>query len=233
MALIYTDEEGARVCVYDFDPEANIYEEKNKLLYLFIKFDKDDEALLHLESSLSKAMASLKLDYVGWRLLEGWLEFYFYGEEAKGFETAAADVLRPDYQFEAGQKKDKKYETYTQLLLPNDFEYNQLQSEETIAELEEAGEDLEAEHDLEFYVMFMTSSQRQRFDEAVKEAGYACNESFMDEKAEDDFVYGSAFGKRSAISLEILNSLSREFLPMIQKEHGRYEGWGTQALKED
>ncbi len=230
MALIYTDEEGARVCVYEFDPEANLYEDKNKLLYLFVKFDQDDETLLHLEASLIKSMAPLKLDYVGWRLFEGWLEFYFYGEEAKGFETAAANALKPDYQFEAGQKKDKKYETYSQLLLPNDFEYHQLQSEESIAELEEAGDELEREHEIEFYVMFKTSSQRQRFEEAVEQKEFTCTNSFMDEGAEDDYVYGTSFSKSSPVNLEVLNTLCREFLPLIRKEHGRYEGWGTEAL---
>jgi regulator of RNase E activity RraB len=229
MALLYTDEEGARVCVYEYDPEENIYEEKNRLLYLFVKFDGDDETLLHLEASLKETAQALKIDYVGWRLFEGWLEFYFYAEDAKGVESAFNTLLKPQYQCEFGQRKDKKYETYKNLLLPNDFEYHQLQSEEIIAELEEAEEDLQMPREIEFYAMFMTMSQRERFTQAVADKSFSVSNEFIDENAEDDFVYGVVFTKSSSISLETLNALSQEFLPLIQKEHGRYEGWGTEA----
>lgn len=230
MSLFYTDEEGARVCVQDFYPEENIYEEKTTLLYVFIKFDGDDEELLRIEEALLEKAQKLKLDYVGWRLIDDWLEFYFYAEQAKGFENALNDVLKPKYQFESGNRKDKKYETYYKMLMPNDQEYHNIQSEEIISDLEEAGDDLEAEHRIEYHAMFMTSSQRKRFTESIEEAGFSFLHDFLDEKAEDDFVYGVVFTKLSAISIELLNRQTEEIFPLIKAEHGRYEGWGTQAV---
>jgi regulator of RNase E activity RraB len=229
MALLYTDEDGARVCVYEYDPQENIYEEKNRLLYLFIKFDGEDETLLHLENKLKDEAEVLKLDYVGWRLFDGWLEFYFYAEDAKGVESAFNALLKPQYQCEFGQRKDKKYETYQTLLMPNDFEYHQLQSEDIIAELEEAEEDLSMPREIEFYAMFMTMSQRERFTQAVADKSFTVSNAFIHENAEDDYVYGVVFTRNSSISLVKLNELSKAFLPLIQKEHGRYEGWGTEA----
>jgi len=233
MSLFYTDEEGARVCVQDFDPEENIYEEKTTLLYVFIKFNGDDEELLRIEEKLLDKSAKLRLDYVGWRVLEGWLEFYFYAEEAKGFENALNDALKPQYQFESGNRKDKKYETYYKMLIPNTQEYHNIQSEEIISDLEESGDDLEAEHRIEYYAMFMTSSQRKRFIESIEEAGFDFLQEFLDEKAEDDFVYGVVFTRLSAISLELLNEQTKDIFPLIEAEHGRYEGWGTEAVTLD
>ncbi len=230
MSLFYTDEEGARVCVQDFYPEENIYEEKTTLLYAFVKFEGDDEELLLIEQRLLEKSAKLHLDYVGWRLVDGWLEFYFYGEQAKGFENALNDALKPKYQFESGNRKDKKYDTYYKMLMPNDQEYHNIQSEEIIAELEESGDDLEAEHRIEFYAMFMTLSQRKRFVEAIEEAGFGFLQDFLDEKAEDDFVYGVVFTKLSPVSMEVLNTYTKDIFPLIKQEHGRYEGWGTQSL---
>ena len=230
MSLFYTDEEGARVCVQDFYPEENIYEEKTTLLYTFIKFDGDDEELLIIEQKLLEKSAKLHLDYVGWRLIDGWLEFYFYAEQAKGFENALNDALKPQYQFESGNRKDKKYETYYKLLMPNDKEYHNIQSEEIIADLEESGDDLEAEHRIEYHAMFMTSTQRKRFVEAIEEAGFSFLQDFLDEKAEDDFVYGVVFTKLSPVSLEILNKHTEDIFPLIKQEHGKYEGWGTESL---
>ncbi len=136
MSLYYTDEEGAEVCVHDYYPEDNIYEEKHTLLYVFIKFSGENEELLEIEKKLLDE--TTKLDYVGWRLVDGWAEFYFYGDGAKGFENALNEALKPQYLFESGNRKDKKCETYYKLLMPNTQEFHNLQSEEIIADLEEA-----------------------------------------------------------------------------------------------
>jgi len=228
MSLFYTDEEGARVCVQDFYPEENIYEEKQILLYAFIKFEGDDEDLLAIEAKLIDKTP--KLDYVGWRLIDGWLEFYFYGESAKGFENILNEVLKPEYQFESGNRKDKKNETYYKLLMPNTQEYHNLQSEEIIADLDDAGDDLEAEHRIEYHAVFMTSTQRKRFLEGIEEDGFTFLNDFIDEKAEDDYVYGIVFTKLSPVSVQILNTQTEMIFPAIEREHGRYEGWGTNAI---
>lgn len=230
MSLYYTDEDGAKVFVLDFYPEENIYDEKHTLLYAFVKFEGDDEELLTIEQKILKSVEKLKLDYVGWRLFEGWGEFYFYGENAKGFENALSDALKPQYQFESGNRKDKKYETYKKLLMPNEAEYNKIQSEAIISELEEAGDDLEAEHRIEHHVLFMTQSQRKRFIEEMEEDGFALLQDFIDEKAEDDYVYGVVFTKLSPVSFEIIQEQTDSIFPLIKREHGRYEGWGTEAL---
>jgi len=230
MSLFYTDEEGANVCVQDFYPDDNIYEEKYTLLYAFIKFDGDDEELLEIEQKLLTQATKLKLDYVGWRRIDGWVEFYFYGEQAKGFENALNEALKPKYQFESGNRKDKKYETYYKLLMPNTQEYHNLQSEEIIADLEEAGDTLEEEHRIEYHAVFMTSSQRKRFIENIEEDGFSFLNDFLDEKAEDDFVYGVVFTKLSPVSIELLNEQTKIIFPSLEKEHGRYEGWGTNAV---
>ena len=230
MSLMYTDEENARVNVLDFYPEENIYEEKTVLLYSFIKFDGDDEELLIIEQNLLEKIEKIKADYVGWRLSEGWLEFYFYAETAKGFENILNDVLKPRYQFESGNRKDKKYETYYKLLMPNTQEYHNMQSEEIIADLEAAGDDLEAQHRIEYHAMFMASAQRKRFIEAIEEDGFSFLNDFLDEKAEDDFVYGVVFTKLSPVSVELLNEQTKMIFPTLEREHGRYEGWGTDAV---
>jgi regulator of RNase E activity RraB len=230
MSLFYTNEEGGRVCVHDFYPEENIYEEKQILLYTFIKFEGDDEELLTIEQKLVSSLLKLKVDYVGWQLNEGWLEFYYYGEIAKGFENAINDALKPTYIFETGNRKDKKYETYYKMLMPNTQEYHNIQSEEIMNDLEEAGDDLSLEHRIEYHVMFQTSSQRKRFLESVLADGFEFLNDFLDEKAEDDYVYGVVFTKLSAVNVELLNEQTKLFFPFIEREHGRYEGWGTNLV---
>ncbi|HIC43338.1 MAG TPA: DUF695 domain-containing protein [Sulfurimonas sp.] len=228
MSLLYTDEEGASVCVHDFYPEENIYEEKYTLLYTFVKIEGDDEELLSIEKRLLTKTS--KLDYVGWRLIDGWAEFYFYAENAKGFENLLNDALKPEYIFESGNRKDKKHETYYKLLVPNTQEFHNLQSEEIIADLEDAGDDLSLEHRIEYHAVFQTSSQRKRFLESVEEDGFSFLNDFIDEKAEDDFVYGIVFTKLSPVSIEDLNTQTKMVFPCIEREHGRYEGWGTNAM---
>lgn len=232
MSLYYTDEDGARVFVQDFYPDENIYEQKHTLLYVFIKFNADNEELLVIEKKILDKSKKLDLDYVGCRVIDGWVEFYYYGESAKGFENALNEALKPKHQFESGNRKDKKYETYYKMLLPNEKEYNAIQSEAIISELEESGCDLNAEHRVEHHAVFMTSSQRKRFINNIEEEGFAFLQEFIDEKAEDDFVYGVVFTKLSALSLDIINEQTESIFPLIKLEHGRYEGWGTQAVSE-
>jgi len=235
MSLFYTNEEGGRVCVHDFYPEENIYEEKFILLYTFVKFDGDDEELLIIEQKLLDALVKQSVDYVGWQLTEGWLEFYYYAEIAKGFENSVNAALKPQYQFEVGNRKDKKYETYYKMLMPNTQEYHNIQSEEIINDLEEAGDNLDLEHRIEYHAMFQTSSQRKRFIESIEEDGFSFMNDFLDKKAEDDFVYGVVFSKLSKVSVDALNEQTTLMFPSIEREHGRYEGWGTDIVetKED
>ena len=230
MSLYYTDEDGASVCVLDFFPEENIYEEKNILLYVYIKFDEDSEELLHVEKNLLEKTSKLNLDYVGWKLNDGWLEFYYYAEQAKGFENALNEALKPKYQFESGNTKDKKHDAYYKMLLPNDGESHIIQSEEIISELEDSGDDLSLEHRIEYHVMFETSSQRKRFIDKIEEINFNLLQEFLDEKAEDDFVYGVVLTRLSAVNLDILKEHTHDLFPIINEEHGRYEGWGTEAL---
>lgn len=231
MALLYTDEEGAAVCVHELYPEENIYEEKYTLLWCMVKFEGAEEELMQIEQKLLASIEKLDADYAGWRIYDGWAEFYFYAESAKGFENAISAALKPQYRFESGSRKDKKYETYAKLLVPTAQEFQNMQTELIITELSEEGEILELEHVIEHYAVFVAKAQRERFVQEMEERGFTFQANFDDKENVDDFTYGVVMVKKSPIDYDTLVEQTRQMVEMAQKEHGRYDGWGTTSLQ--
>ena len=231
MALLYTDEDGAAVCVHELYPDENIYEEKHTLLWCFVKFDGAEEELMQIEQQLLASTEKLELDYAGWRIFDGWAEFYFYGESAKGFANALSSALKPTYQFESASRRDKKYETYAKLLVPTAQEFQNMQTESIITDLSEEGETLELEHVIEHHSVFIVKAQRERFVQEMEELGYTFQSNFDDKENVEDFTYGAVMVKKSSIDFDTLVDQTKQMVEMAQKQHGRYDGWGTKSLQ--
>ena len=216
-------------------------DERGWLAWLFIKIKSPDEMqwcsehecelLLKIQQRLSNVIAE-KLDGVmaGVRMQEGWQEFYFYLPTAKKFENSAAEVMRSfeGYAYDTGTTKDRKWDKYRRELYPDAMMAQQIDSRYIINELEEEGDDINVERNVEHYLFFQTMAQAVRAAESLGESGFTLKEEM---EQDGTYAYGIVMTKIHAVNEETLMQETLGLFQAAAKEHGVYEGWSTTLSK--
>ena len=236
---IFQDDNGTAVKT---DIDLSLIEEapqqkRGWLLWIFVKIKSPNE-MLWCDESECKILSDIKkhldermtegLDAVlaAVRMQDGWQELYFYAPGAKKFENYAAEVMRSfgGYAYEAGSAKDTKWDKYLRELYPDELMARQIESRHIIKELEEAGDALEKEREVEHYLFFQTSAQAQRAEQSLQKSGYYFKDSI---EQESDYFYGIVIVKIHAVTEEVLMQETSVMLKAAADEFGIYEGWST------
>ncbi len=207
------------------------------LLSVFIKYELSSqneegyEEFLETKESLIIALEHAnKAHYLGNRVLDGWNEFYFCTASSKGLDAIVHKILTPShYMYESNVVRDTKWGFYETQLLPTELEYHHIQSAKIIFLLQEEGDDLSLEREVEHYAVFDTLTQKERFLTAVLEAGYI----FKDDLATDEYEHGVALVKTHKPTNEEVQKIVEELFVLIKKELGYYEGWSTILIAEE
>ena len=236
---IFQDDSGTAVKT-DIDlslTEEALQQKRGWLLWIFVKIKSPNEMLWcgedecsilsdmkkyfgeHMENGLDAVLAAV-------RMQDGWQEFYFYAPSAKKFENYASEVMRSfgGYAYEVGSAKDAKWDKYLRELYPDELMLQQMQSRHIIKELEDAGDFLEKEREVEHYLFFQTSAQAQRAELLLQESGYKIKNNI---EQEGDYFYGITVVKEHAATEEVLMHETSKMIQVATDEHGIYEGWST------
>lgn len=206
------------------------------LLWLFIKLKTPESdglwseiehaSLLEIIGSLEEAYKAIDIQQVGYKVQEGWLELYYYAAQAKRFEGIASGVLKPDsYIYEAGSRRDPKWDNYRFELYPNHKTLLYIQSMETINALRDEEDDLSLERGCEHYLFFQTEAQRERSMLKIEALGFTCKEDTYN--AKEEYAYGIVMLKSHCVDEESIHQLVDELNEIATKNHGVYEGWST------
>jgi hypothetical protein len=212
-----------------YEVEYNIYfqdEIDNKdtsfqyLLWFFIK--DDGTTCKDIDENFMKILSdSLKAIYAGKKVDDGWCEFYFYANSAKGFESQLRSLLAKIgiKNFESGSSKDAEYIQFYEKLYPSELEVLILQSDEIINDLSNAGDDLAKVRDVEHYFVFQTKSLRDKFLDSCE---YGDFEEFEND---GDFVYGLTLHVEH--SPQDVKKFIEEFYAKALEYSARYELYST------
>ncbi len=195
--------------------------------------DEDEEDFLFecKERLALKLEEKEKAIYVGSKTTVGWYELYFYLQDPKGIENQTKDILNAfGYKFESNSVKDKKWNLYETSLYPNASQSHHIQNRQIIDELVEEGDDVTKPREVEHYILFQTSSLREKFIETLEQNALTCKGEF--EREEEEFVYGVAVGIVQDVDLKTMNETTDKLIELSAKEYGHYEGWSTSMADE-
>ncbi|QFR43211.1 DUF695 domain-containing protein [Sulfurimonas xiamenensis] len=232
MREIFNRVEDSESVHIEVDIDTEDFQDSNPWLFsLFIKLSKIDEdsdafdAFLETKESIIIALEhENRAKYVGSRVNEGWHEFYFYAKNSKNLESIVAHMLKESgYKYESSIVKDAKWDFYSKNLFPTELEFHNIQSDKIIFLLQEEGDDLLISRDVEHYVSFDTSSQKERFVQNALQNGFR----FKDDISSEEFEYGAALLKEHAVTNKEIKKVVEELYKLVKKEHGYYEGWST------
>ena len=162
--------------------------------------------------------------YVGQRIIDSWVELYFYSLNSKNLQKSIIKYLsESSLQFESGVVRDTKWDFYTANLMPNELEYCFMESQKIINLLEEEGDNIDISREVEHYAMFETSTQKQRFIDSAIENGF----KFKDDLSTDECEHGVALTKVHNLQTDTLNIVIKELHDRVKIERGYYELWST------
>ncbi len=220
--------------------ETDAQSEKKEYPWLFSVFikvainDENSEGFenfLETKESLIIALEHQKKAlYAGMRVVDGWSELYFYAKEAKNLDSVVMSMLRDNYyKYETSVVKDAKWDFYHKNLSPTELEFCNIESSKIIFLLQEEGDNLSCEREVEHYLSFDTETQRDRFIQKALDLGY----KFKDEISSEEFDYGVALSKEHSVEQERVDAVVKELYELAKKEHGYYEGWSTVLVTND
>jgi len=220
-------EEGSEIFI---EVDLNAYNNKNRWLFsVFVKYDSSSEENVGYEEFLeSKESLIISLShsydavYVGNRVVDGWSELYFYTNISKGLEKEVKKSF-DGYMFESYVTKDSKWDFYRESLYPTNVELANIQSKSIIAELEDEGDDLEVEREVEYYISFETPTQKERFLAKLPFDGFV----YKDEIESDECDNGIVLVKNHSINITLLQQNIASLFENIKEQNGVYEGWST------
>ena len=215
----------------ELDLDAEEYQELNPwLLSVFIKYnsleqdEKYEEFLETKESLIISLGHNERAIYVGGRVVDGWSEFYFYSYDSKNLDKVVKKVLAPsNYMFESYIVRDTNWDFYKNELVPNELELHHMESLKIISLLEEEGDDLGVQRDVEHYISFLTPTQKDRFLDALDLKDF----TLKDEISNDEFEHGVALVKKHSVTQSVVEDVVEKLFKKIKKEGGFYEGWST------
>lgn len=201
------------------------------LFSIFIKYDgvnDSEESLTEFfevkESIIMSLESGYGVNYVGNRLIDNWSEMYFYAADSKGLESKVNDILKASgYIYECNVVRDTKWEYFDFNIYPTALEVLFILSNKIIYMLEEEGDILSRIREVEHYVSFETSTQKDRFIKNAEVAGF----KFKDDLSTDEFEHGVALIKEHAVTEEDMIHIISELYTLIEEERGEYELWST------
>ena len=238
MREFFTRIEDNQEVVIESDLNAYAYSKKYSwLLSVFIKCDtcNDDkegfEEFLETKEALIIALEyDEKAKYVGSRVVDGWVELYFYANTSKGLDSVVKKILQPSaYVYESSIVKDSKWDFHYKNLTPSELELCHIQSDKIIFMLEDEEDDLTIARDVEHYISFDTATQKERFLQNFSVEGFL----FKDEISSDEFENGIALVKHHKVTKEAVQKVVEELFHILKKEHGYYEGWSTTLIESE
>ncbi len=204
-----------------------------KLSYLFYKpteIVEDFEKYFLDNASVELLISNDGLGYfAGARLVDGWVETYFYTANSKALRHALKEKLPSSAEHEMGSYNDGEWRFFFEKLNPSTSQKREINNRLVTLDLIDAGDDLSLPHEFEHHFYFHTDSQRQKVSTELQGLGHQIKDESIDEDAEKRFVLTTTH--TSDALLETMNTFSRNVTFIANKYHALYDGWSTNVAQ--
>ncbi len=203
------------------------------LLWLFLPYDVSrQEELAQLQQMLcEKLYRHLHVEFAGFRIVDAWLELYFYAQSAKKFEPFVASLLAQQYTYETGSCKDVRQKFYFDELYPDIKQLLQIHNNEIIMQLQEAGDQCEYEREVEHYLFFPTASNAKRALRKMIDLEFTCKQEYVND--DNELRYTIIVTKSHNVNDAVIHAITEDLCDIAMQEHGSYEGWSTVLVEKN
>jgi uncharacterized protein (TIGR01619 family) len=191
---------------------------------------KEAPTLYKIEDALAPTLARECGAILSGRItMEGWREFYFYGETKDGFGSVVRDAMKgfDDYKFDVGEQEDLSWNQYLNVLYPSLEDQERIANMDLLDKLVEQGDVLTAPREVQHWISFHSEQSRALFREAAAEAGYRI---VGEHQSDGELPFGISISRIQSIEREFIDQTVIALLKLCGTFDGDYEGWETPVI---
>ena len=187
--------------------------------------------LCDIEDALGDKAEAIGAVLAGVVKSEGFLELWFYTQNAEALAKTCEDALQTFEGYQSGYNiaEDPEWEDYFGFLYPDEFSYQTMQNRKVLMQLEKNGDKMEVPREIDHFIYFKEAAQQQAFAKEAEAKGFKVrfndDEFVEDRKAEGKEYPYMVEATREDSPLDI-DDIVWDLLELASPFEGNYDGWG-------
>ena len=187
--------------------------------------------LCDIEDALGDKAEAMGAVLAGVVKSEGFLELWFYTQNAEALAKTCEDALQTFEGYQSGYNiaEDPEWEDYFDFLYPDEFSYQTMQNRKVLMQLEKNGDKMEVPREIDHFFYFKEAAQQQAFAKEAEAKGFKVrfndDEFVEDRKAEEKEYPYMVEASREDSPLDI-DDIVWDLLELASPFEGDYDGWG-------
>ena len=187
--------------------------------------------LCDIEDALGDKAEAIGAVLAGVVRSEGFLELWFYTQNAEALAKTCEDALQTFEGYQSGYNiaEDPEWEDYFGFLYPDEFSYQTMQNRKVLMQLEKNGDKMEVPREIDHFIYFKEAAQQQAFAKEAEAKGFKVrfndDEFVEDRKAEGKEYPYMVEATREDSPLNI-DDIVWDLLELASPFEGNYDGWG-------
>lgn len=168
--------------------------------------------------------------YVGRNTCDGARDFYFYAAQGRDWDSRAKAFMKAfaSYEFDAGCRADPEWSTYFEFLYPSDANRQRIENRRVCDALQESGDTLTGEREIDHWAYFPSASIRSAFVEQASRLGFLLRSMSEPEKPGD--CYGVRLCRVDIPSFDGIDDVTLPLFELATALGGEYDGWETAVI---
>ena len=162
---------------------------------------------------------------------EGFLELWFYTQNAKTLAKTCEEALQTFEGYQSGYNiaEDPEWEDYFGFLYPDEFSYQTMQNRKVLMQLEKNGDKMEVPREIDHFFYFKEAAQQQAFAKEAEAKGFKVrfnNDEFVEDRKAEGKEYPYMVEATREDSPLAINDIVWDLLELASPFEGNYDGWG-------
>ena len=158
---------------------------------------------------------------------EGFLELWFYTQNAKTLAKTCEEALQAFQGYESAE--DPEWEDYFGFLYPDEFSYQTMQNRKVLMQLEKNGDKMEVPREIDHFIYFKEAAQQQAFAKEAEAKGFKVrfnDDEFVEDRKAEGKEYPYMVEATREDSPLAIDDIVWDLLELASPFEGEYDGWG-------
>ena len=187
--------------------------------------------LCDIEDALGDKAEAIGAVLAGVVRSEGFLELWFYTQNAEALAKTCEDALQTFEGYQSGYNiaEDPEWEDYFGFLYPDEFSYQTMQNRKVLMQLEKNGDKMEVPREIDHFIYFKEAAQQQAFAKEAEAKGFKVrfnDDEFVEERKAEGKEYPYMVEATREDSPLAIDDIVWDLLELVSPFEGNYDGWG-------
>jgi len=189
------------------------------------------DVLAQVDDEIERDVARDGTMYVGRYTTDGCRTFVFYSGSPSASEVAIRSAMarHPEYNFDIGSRPDADWSLYRDFLYPTPANMQVIQNRRVYNSLKDHGDELISPREIDHWIYFNDTEDRERFAEVVRQLGFAVRAILEPEG--DQTKRGLQIYRQDTPNPDLFDQVTTQLHELARQSGGDYDGWEAAIVK--